>query len=1602
MIRRTWVLVGATLVTLLLLAIPSANFRADNPSVGIFEMDGNAIDQTQSPPLLPDDWDTLFGDYPFGSAGGSGMDLVHVFVGDINTAWGVGPGFADDIFTTGGAKDIQDVSEWRWTTGNVPDKDDISDAFAALYEKYVDEGGPEPVRHLIFVFGLDRYASNGDAQLGFWLFQRPLYKVTPTTGPLAGENIFSSRESDPDGSYIAHHSLGDILVLGHFTQGGTTVSLEVYEWVGGADPLYQRATGISCTISGLGVDACVEVNSSTSGPQNSPWYYHPKSGTDNVFPDGSFFEGNADLTQLLPGVQCFSSFMAETRSSQSLTAQLKDFALVTRPTCSIEVTKSCPAYSKAGDTVAYSYTVHNTGIGTLYLQSATDATNGTDGTVDMLALAQSAGCASLAPMGQPGDSCTFTRDYVVDPADPDTLTNTVTFVYNENEAGTGISVSDSDSCSVEILHPSISVDKVCQDYARVGDSVEYTITITNTGDADLVFASATDTFNNPLTLPSDCDALAPGESCQLVYSRTVLQNDPDPLVNTVTVNYRLDSKYGDLPNVISDEANCSTDIIHPGVSVTKSCDAFARVGDSVNYTITVTNTGDVPLSKTSIGDTLLGDLSGEAGCGDTLAIGASCVIIASRTVLNTDPDPLVNTVTVHYGIPAEYNISADYTDTDSCTTDIIHPALSVTKSCDAYARIGDDVNYSITVTNTGDVPLDKASISDTLLGDLSGEAGCGATLAIGASCTINMSRTVLETDPDPLPNTVTATYNLPAEYNISAEYSDSDSCATDIIHPALHVTKTCSEYAMVGGSVDYTITVTNDGDVPLTKTSIADTLLGDLTSDAGCGATLEVGASCTITKSRTVLETDPDPLPNTVAVHYGLPALYNIVADYADTDSCSTDIIHPSVTVAKNCTSFALVGGNVHYTITVTNNGDVPLTKTSIADSLLGDLSANAACGDTLEVGAYCTIELDRTVLASDPDPLNNTVAVHYGLPSLYNLTADITSSDSCATDILHPAIRVAKSCNEFAVVGGSVDYTITVYNEGDVELAKSSISDSLFGDITGEAGCGETLPVGAHCTITLSRTVLESDPDPLTNTATATYGLPASYNLSETVQASDSCTTDIVHPALNVSKSCDTFAVIGGTVHYSIAVTNAGDVPLAKSTISDTLLGNLTGSAGCGDTLAVGATCTITATRTVLASDPDPLPNTVTATYGLPGTYNISNTYSASDSCSTDIIHPAMHITKVCSTYAIIGGSVNYVIAVYNDGDIPLSKVSIGDTLLGDLSAAGDCGPELGVGQYCTISASRTVLETDPDPLPNTATATFAIPASYNVAGQYSDSASCSTDILHPAFEIHKSCLTDPVPAGASALFRINVYNTGDVPIIAHLVDANLNIEETFTLGLNPSPPCAVDVNDPDNGCFMVEGGMIATGTEVSNTATVDFTLDPSYGIEGIVAGGSDDAVCAVTEGGATRTLGFWKTHWEYTCHVFEAHMGGTMNLGWKTLTSCDDVIGMLYANPAKNADGSKRNNLCKARVQASHQAVAALLNSALSNGKALPLTPAEIAAIIGGSNRNAIMDLANTLDEYNNSGDNEAIVDNDGTEIPHADPQGAKDMANIAAGDC
>ncbi|HYR58132.1 MAG TPA: hypothetical protein VEO95_05865, partial [Chthoniobacteraceae bacterium] len=253
---------------------------------GIFEIDGNAFtDNTTSG--LPDDWNRI-------NPGPGSHALISTFVTDP---------FGATIFTGGGSKDVQDISSWQFTSGSVPDKDELTHAYAAAYTNSKGE--------LLLYFGADRFDNSGDSQIGFWFFKN---------------NITLKPSTTTSGTFNGVHAIGDILILSDFTTGGTVSTIKVYEWVGsgGSDgPINLVASGVDATVAQPG-DALTAIVNSKSIP--SPWDYTAKgSSTPKVFPPGTFFEGVVNLSKVLPSLECITSFLAETRSSQSPTATLKDF-----------------------------------------------------------------------------------------------------------------------------------------------------------------------------------------------------------------------------------------------------------------------------------------------------------------------------------------------------------------------------------------------------------------------------------------------------------------------------------------------------------------------------------------------------------------------------------------------------------------------------------------------------------------------------------------------------------------------------------------------------------------------------------------------------------------------------------------------------------------------------------------------------------------------------------------------------------------------------------------------------------------------------------------------------------------------------------------------------------------------------------------------------------------------------------------------------------------------------------------------------------------------------------------------------------------------------
>jgi hypothetical protein len=328
---------------------------------GAFELDGNA---TNNPAVLGDDWDNVCHQVL-----GTDCSTSNNTDGAIAVSWKNDGPLNASIFTTGGSKDPQDLNNWQWKDqlGGLPAKDNLLDSFASRYSLPATlptdtnpcPNGTDPPTGTceVLYLGSDRYDNSGDAQQGFWFFQ----KEVCLSGVSGCPNTNPDHFIDAATGTLATHTVGDVLVLTDFSNGGGTSTIQVFEWVGsGGDTngtLQSLGGGTNRTCGAATADAFCGIVNPTNGT-TSPWPFLDKSG-NTTYLNGEFFEGGINLSLLPGGVasECFASFLSESRASTSPTATLKDFVLGKFAPCVAEMSTEV---SDADRSVIPGETVHDT------------------------------------------------------------------------------------------------------------------------------------------------------------------------------------------------------------------------------------------------------------------------------------------------------------------------------------------------------------------------------------------------------------------------------------------------------------------------------------------------------------------------------------------------------------------------------------------------------------------------------------------------------------------------------------------------------------------------------------------------------------------------------------------------------------------------------------------------------------------------------------------------------------------------------------------------------------------------------------------------------------------------------------------------------------------------------------------------------------------------------------------------------------------------------------------------------------------------------------------------------------------------------------------
>jgi len=1110
----------------------------------------------------------------------------------------------------------------------------------------------------------------------------------------------------------------------------------------------------------------------------------------------------------------------------------------------VDVTKTCDSLSKVGDDVAYGVTVTNTsGAGASDLEcTVSDSLLG-----DLLDPANPYVTSTTCPADgvfAAGDSCEVALSRTVADTDGDPLDNTVTVECTFVGEATVVA-SGEESCSTDLFQPAVSIVKDGDTLSKVGDDASYTFTVTNDSSETTpeLTCSITDSLLGPV---GDPFTLALGATHTETASRTVAEGDPDPLVNTATVNCTVGGDFGN--EISADSEEHSVDLFQPAVSIVKSGDTLSKVGDDVSYTFTVTNDSSeaTPELTCSITDSLLGPV----GDPFTLALGATHTETASRTVAEGDPDPLVNTATVNCTVGGDFGneISAD---SEEHSVDLFQPAVSIVKSGDTLSKVGDDVSYTFTVTNDSSeaTPVLTCSISDSLLGTV----GEPFTLAVGGTHTETASRTVAEGDPDPLVNTATVNCTVGGDFGneISAE---SNQHSVDLFQAAIAVAKTGDESSKVGDDVNYVITLSNNSsaDSPALSCTATDTLLGEVFNGV-----LPPGDTV-VNSSYTVQGGDPDPLTNTVTLRCSPEGYPNTLEESA---SHTTDLFQPSIEFSKTGDALSKIGDDVDYTFVLdnTSSAETPSLNCTITDAAIG---VNEFV--TLASGTSYSFTFTATVPAGAGDPFTNTAEVSCEIPGFPNV---LTASASHSVNLFQPSITFDKSGDAAGKVGDVVAYLLTINNtsSADTPALECTITDEMLGINT-----SVTVASGASNVTPASYTVQEGDPDPLVNSASVSC---SPIGFPNELTASDDHSVQLFQASITLDKTGDTLSKVGDDVSYTITLTNtsSGDTPDLECTISDPMLGSFGPY-----TIASGQNQVVNATYTVQQGDPDPLVNTATATCSPIGYPNVM---TASGSHQVNLFQPSISVTKTGDDWSKAGDEILYNVVIENTSstDSPaLNLVSFTDSLVAGVVPPAACAT-LAPGDSCSFSYTYTVpIGETGSSLTNTASALYS-PAGY--PNQVTGSGPWLVTLVHPSFTVTKACTSQPVPQDGPATFDVVVTNTGDAPLDFSADDGI----GTFSLGAGQSTTIQVSMPGPFDGQATVSNAVNVTA---------------SVGLPGLpnVLTGSAEAQCWVAGDATIIKLVQGQPHdsgspWNFTIQ----------DCGSDGCTSDSPVIGQVSSPPSQ-----------------------------------------------------------------------------------------------------
>ncbi|MEK5042391.1 DUF11 domain-containing protein [Bacillus sp. FSL L8-0637] len=1085
-------------------------------------------------------------------------------------------------------------------------------------------------------------------------------------------------------------------------------------------------------------------------------------------------------------------------------------------------------FTDIGETLTYSISLANIGniaaTNVIYTDPIPSGTTFIPGSVTVNGVTQAgANPANGVSIGTIAANSTTTVSFqVLVPSIPQTnpILNSGTTTYQYIPVPNQPAVSGTDTTntvSTQVNNATVTMTKaVDKNFADIGDTLTYTVSFTGTGNTNAnnviftdIIPTGTTFVLNSLTIDGTTQVGAnpangvnigsiPTGTTKNVSFQVVVNTIPasNTVSNGSSASYQYTVNPSQSPIIKNISSNLvSTQINNANVTLTKSTNKqFATIGETISYTILITNSGNTAATNVQLTDPLPNGTILTAGTVTlngvlqnvdslialpigTIPGGATVTLSFQVTVINiTAQNPIINNAFASYLYTVNPSLppTSKTANSNAVTSAIRLANLQAIKSVDkTFAEVGDILTYTFSLTNNGNVTANNVLLSDTIANGttfvpnsviVNGITQPGATPAsisigsINATTTITASFQVVITsipNPNPISNSASISYNFIVDPNASpvSKNTTSTTTFTQVNDANVISTKTVDRaFATVGDILTYTVVLTNAGSVSADSPTFVDTNPDGTTfiqntflingvlqnnADPNVGVPLpSIPANGSLTVSYQVTVTS---LPTQNPTINSSSTQYSFILNPGDpptietslSNTVSTQINLANVVIVKQVDlTIADVGQPITYTIALANPGNTPANNVIVTDILPPGTTLvpnSIFIGGTLQLGTDPSVGLQVGTIPAGgittivfqisanslplPNPVQNSAALQYSFIADPNLPAVVRNATSniVSTQINTANIVATKlTSTNFADVGDVITYTTILTNNGNIAASNVTFTDiipagtifipntvTINGVPIANANPANSIfigTIGANSSRTVAFQIsVPSIPtlNPITNQSGTTFQYTYDPSKPAVMQmvASNTIQTTINNATIAATKSADKqFANVNDIITYTTTLTNSGNtlasnvkftdvIPNGTSFIpnSVTVNGNTLPNVNPANGIAIDPinpnTNTTISFQVQVNSipNPNPIPNQSNTTYQYVVNPNLppASANTLSNVITTQINNATIVATKSVNTpTAAIGDIVTYTIVVTNTGNIPASATVLTDGL--------------------------------------------------------------------------------------------------------------------------------------------------------------------------------------------------------------------------------------------------------------------------------------------------------------------------------------------------